>query len=412
MKVLVVSSKYPPEYSGSGLRAHNTYTQLAEKYDIQFDVLTSSITSNQTESYIFENACVHKIAHKLTRPFHRKKQNNFLRRIIHGIQYRFYWQLNYWSEAIPTFLFLMRKGSQYDVIHVFGNVVVTAVATTYAKITRKPLLVELVNLNDNPTPYEPRVISWIFGKGLPQKALIVCLSERLKQTCLRAGYTEQQIWCRPNPIPQTRFNLNRSQTQNPIQWPNLQSSDILIVQIAKFRPLKNQKFMVEVLARLPESYKLILAGPCVTSGPLYDTDRAYYESTLQAIEQHQLKDRILIIPQFIEAPETYMKWAQVYVIPSTSEAFGTPCLEAIACGVPVVVTEIQGVFDQWIKPGFNGYMCPLEPDIWAKKIQQAHEIPVETRRKASEEILEVASSKTINQMYYDRLASQVSSYAF
>ena len=37
MKILLVSSKYQPEYSGSGLRAHNTYKK--EKYNIDFDVI-------------------------------------------------------------------------------------------------------------------------------------------------------------------------------------------------------------------------------------------------------------------------------------------------------------------------------------------------------------------------------------
>ena len=43
MKILVISSKYQPEYSGSGLRAHNTYQRLKKSYYINFDLLTNSI---------------------------------------------------------------------------------------------------------------------------------------------------------------------------------------------------------------------------------------------------------------------------------------------------------------------------------------------------------------------------------
>ena len=46
MKILLVSSKYHPEYSGSGLRAHNTYKRLKKNYKIEFNVLSNSIALN------------------------------------------------------------------------------------------------------------------------------------------------------------------------------------------------------------------------------------------------------------------------------------------------------------------------------------------------------------------------------
>ncbi len=48
MKILVVSSKYQPEYSGSGLRAHNTYKRLLNdlKDHINGDTIISSFDEN------------------------------------------------------------------------------------------------------------------------------------------------------------------------------------------------------------------------------------------------------------------------------------------------------------------------------------------------------------------------------
>ena len=47
MKVLLVSSKYLPEYSGSGLRAHNLYKRLCRKFDIDYDVLCNSLINKK-----------------------------------------------------------------------------------------------------------------------------------------------------------------------------------------------------------------------------------------------------------------------------------------------------------------------------------------------------------------------------
>ena len=62
MKILVVTSKYQPEYSGSGLRASNTYSRLNEKYKIQYDVITSSLEYRGIVDYVYENKRVVRIA--------------------------------------------------------------------------------------------------------------------------------------------------------------------------------------------------------------------------------------------------------------------------------------------------------------------------------------------------------------
>ena len=51
MKILVISSKYQPEYSGSGLRAHNTYKRLEKDYNLDFDILSNSISNQGNKKY-------------------------------------------------------------------------------------------------------------------------------------------------------------------------------------------------------------------------------------------------------------------------------------------------------------------------------------------------------------------------
>ena len=44
VKILLSSSKYHPEYSGSGLRAHNTYIRFEKKFNLSFDCIVNSTT--------------------------------------------------------------------------------------------------------------------------------------------------------------------------------------------------------------------------------------------------------------------------------------------------------------------------------------------------------------------------------
>lgn len=404
MNILLVSSKYPPEYAGSGLRAHNTYKRLSLKYGIRFDVLTSSVTSNRNRQYVVDGVSVKLIANKLNRKISLSEHNRPLWRLAKRIINKIFSLCDYWMEALPTFFYLIQNRRHYDLIHVFGNVNITSAAISYAKITGKPIIVELVNLVDNPNQYEPKPISLVFGAGFPKQALLVCISRHLEEVCKKWGYSEENIWCRPNPVEETRFFFeNDRRCKYRSIWPELKASDILLVHLAKFIPRKQQLFMVEVMSYLPGNYKLILVGPLINSGLLARRDREYYKDILNAVYTRGLASRILLIPKFVDRPEEYMKAADIFVLPATEEGLGTPVLEALSCGVPVVTNDIPGVFDQWIKYGKNGYICKLDHKEWARKIIMAVQIDDNVMKNASQHILRNASTEVIDREYFMRI---------
>jgi len=404
MNILVVSSKYPPEYAGSALRAHNTYKRLAKRFRLQVKVLASSVSHNRSKSYEWEGVSVKLIANKWHRRFTLKESDTSGKRIAKRICNKLFSFRNYLFEALPTFLYLIRNQGWYDVIHIFGNVNVTSAAISYAKITKKPIIIELVNLVNNPYQYEPMLVSALWGKGFPKQALIVCISEKLKEVCHKYGYTDRDIWCRPNPIDENKFHFERNKRHlYRRKMTQFQDSDTLILHLAKFMPRKNQLFLLDVMLFLPDSFKLFLAGPLVSSGPLFRRDRKYYETILKTIQEKGLESRVRVVAGFIENPEEYIKACDVFVLPSVREALGTPVLEALACGVPVVANDIPEVFDQWIKDGINGYVCELEPEEWAKKIKQACKIDNSSLKQSSKDILDIASTDKIDREYFRRL---------
>ena len=68
-------------------------------------------------------------------------------------------------------------------------------------------------------------------------------------------------------------------------------------------------------------------------------DPAPYRALLRA---HDLEDRVLFLPLRSDV-EWYYAAADIYVGPSLEDAFALPPLEAMACGVPVVVSRQAGV---------------------------------------------------------------------
>lgn len=391
MKALVISSKYFPEYAGSGFRAHNTYLRLRAKYKIEFSVLSSSVTYNKNELYDYEGTSVYRISKKPLKTTHR---NSFLGRLAGSV--------NYWIEFFFTFCFLLKNHKKFDYFHVFGNVTVTSASVTFAKIFKKPMVVEVVNLVKNPDQSESRIFKVLFGKGYPKQSKIVCISKQLEENCIAHGYKKEQIWCRDNPIDEKRFFYEKEKKLKfRAKVSSFGEGDIVLVHLAKFYPLKNQIFLLDVLKELPIQYKLILAGPKIEAGPLYERDALYFDGILSKVKEYGLENRVEIIAKFIENPEEYIKAADVFLFPSKREAFGTPVLEALACGVPCVTNDIPGVFDERITNGENGFYNFLDSKEWANLIEKASKIPEEVMKETAAKIRSKSTTEIIDEKYFE-----------
>ena len=77
MKVLLVSSKFQPEYSGSGFRAHNLYQRLSNKFKINYDVVCNSLVNRKNEIYVYDSIEVNKISYPVEIAKLRGLKKNF-----------------------------------------------------------------------------------------------------------------------------------------------------------------------------------------------------------------------------------------------------------------------------------------------------------------------------------------------
>jgi glycosyltransferase involved in cell wall biosynthesis len=107
-----------------------------------------------------------------------------------------------------------------------------------------------------------------------------------------------------------------------------------ILSVGAIQPRKNLSRLVEAYSRLrratPEGNlpKLVLAGKCSW----------LYEETLRIIRELQVSDSVILtgyVPDS-DLPGLY-SGALCFVYPSYFEGFGLPPLEAMKCGVPVIV---------------------------------------------------------------------------
>lgn len=374
MKIQIVCSKFPPEYAGPGWRIHNTYRRLAAAgAALHWQVITNSIEFPDNASYSHEGTAVTRIAGHPGRG-----------RLSHA--------LRSWSEALQTLSELMRR--RYDLIHVFGMSASTAAAITWARLTGVPLVIELVTSRADPRQSLPG-LRYGHLLNLHHRTLIVAISAALGEQCRKIGLTDN-VWVRPNPVDTARF------FPQPEKREELRSrltpfgpQDYVLSMVAKFMPQKNQIFLLDMLAQLPRRFKLVLAGPVVTSGPLLQRDEAYMAAIRQRIGDLNLAARVHLTPGFVPT-EDYINLADAYMLPNYHEGLATPMLESLACGIPVLANADEAAFRQWVDDGRTGFLRPLDSETWAKAAQQLAELPRETLAQTARHIAETGSASRID----------------
>jgi N-acetyl-alpha-D-glucosaminyl L-malate synthase BshA len=186
----------------------------------------------------------------------------------------------------------------------------------------------------------------------------------------------------------------------------------LMVHVSNFRPVKRAVDVVEVFARLhaegvwpegharhghPGGVKLLMVG----DGP----DRLACET--RAREAGIWHDVRFIGKQ--EPVEEILSIADLFLMPSGSETFGLAALEAMACGVPVVSSDIGGLPELNLD-GVTGFLRPFgdvegmtdaarriltEPGLHARMAEAA-------RRRAVEEF-EIDSIVPRYEAHYERV---------
>ena len=100
---------------------------------------------------------------------------------------------------------------------------------------------------------------------------------------------------------------------------------------------------------------LVLIG--ATSGTYYEIDSGLAERIKEKAARRGVGDRLV----FVEAEEHiehYYRAADVFALPTAREGLPNVLLEAMASGVPPVITRLEGVTDWIVTPGVTGELVP------------------------------------------------------
>ncbi len=268
----------------------------------------------------------------------------------------------------------------------YGQVTIVDHGSLHQRTERRLLKEEcrLHNLPMDPAP------GWIIEKeDLEFHAAdrVMVLSQAAKRSFIEEGIDGEKIFVNPCGVELSQFTP-----------PEKKEDDVFrVIYCGNLGPRKGVHYLLQAFAELKldnAELWLVGSGPSPSFGQLiaqYKSDKVRFLGTFPQGELHRI----------------YAK-GSVFVLPSLADGFGMVVPQAMACGLPVIVTGNVGAADI-VTEGVDGYVVPIR-DVSAlkEKIRILSEQPV-VRQRMSLAASKKARSHLGWEAYGDRLVAWLGS---
>lgn len=329
MRILMLNNEFPPLGGGTGIVNYHLLEQISPYPDIWVDLVTSSRSRRNYETCRFsERITIYKV------PVNNQNIHHSSNREL----VTFAWRGLLLSQRLA-------KEHRYDLSFAFAGVPAGAISYVLKVLTGLPYLVSLQG-PDVPGfedrynylyPFLRPLLRCIWRKA----GAVVAISKG--QQCLAHQTIPQlEIPIIPNGIDTRGF-------QPPGE--HKLGSKITILCVGRLIERKGQHFLLRAFASLRNDsthpINLVLVGTGDAEESLHRLAIELGVADAVAFAGFVARDNIA---------EFYHQ-ADIFVLPSKDEGMSIALLEAMACGLPVVVTDSGGT-EELVKKGTNGEVIP------------------------------------------------------
>ncbi len=236
--------------------------------------------------------------------------------------------------------------------------------------------------------------------GIEKSDVVTAVSESLKQQTMEVIEPDQVIETIYNFVDERVYVPNDSTELK--DYYKIHPDEKVLIHVSNFRNVKHVPDVVKSFAYIRKEMpaKLLLVG----DGPEMNT-------VIQLVKQLGLEKDVLFLGKQDNLSELYAI-CDLKLLLSEKESFGLVLIEAMACGVPCIGTDIGGI-PEVIEHNKNGFIVPLH-DIehvacYALKLLKNEELLNEFRQNAIMTVKTKFHSSMIVEQYenlYMKVANQ------
>lgn len=270
-----------------------------------------------------------------------------------------------WKMLPAVFSWLVAHAREYDVVCAVDYRGVGIAAVLARALTGRPVLIQgqttgvlsgtIGGTGGNGEPALTRAIKWPLRRIYAKADAIACISRVLQEEALAFGIPAARVHLLPNAIDMRRFSpaaaADRAERRREL---GLAPNDVACVYVGRLSREKGVIELVNAWNRLqPVRAALLLAGPDMPGSP-WDAGPA----ARAFVAEHGLTHSVRFLGPTTDVAAV-LQIADVAVQPSHFEALGLSAIEALACGVPVVASDVGGLPD-FVRDGENGRLVPVQ----------------------------------------------------
>ena len=335
LSVLMVTGVYHPEVSG----AANQCRQLVQalKHRTRFRVLTTTRDSNLPPRCEVDGVEIFRVL---------LKGKSLLDYFIVFLRF-------------STFFLFSRK--DFQIIHLHGFSLKSALLTVLSRIFHKKVIIKMTSVgHDDPVAMRQRgfLINYFFSKADAYVGVSPQFEGLYRQSRLPLNRLKQI----PNGVDTNRFRpittREKVLLRDKVKFPQKMK---LILFVGHFSREKGPDILLKTWKRyVAETFLdtgIVFVGS--KNPDHYEVDTELVKDIHQMAEPY-IDDRIFFIESTDEIEKVY-KAADLFVLPSLREGLPNSLLEAMACGLPVIVSRLEGITDWVIADGVMGLL--VEPSI-------------------------------------------------
>jgi glycosyltransferase involved in cell wall biosynthesis len=288
---------------------------------------------------------------------------------------------------------------EFDLVHFYGLYDLLGPSVSYfCRRQRIPYLIEPMGMY-RPIDRSIRMKRlWhhsIGGTFWRNACKVVATSELEQQELLDDGISSEKVVIRYNGIDVGVSPMEPARNTFRAKW-NIPTSEPVILFLSRLIPRKGADILIEAFAEAcPTSGRLVIAGP--------EGEPGYRAYLARCSQESGAASRIIFTGSlYDDEKKAAFTDADLFVLPSRYENFANVAAEAIACGVPVIITPYCGI--RSLVDGRAGLVVsPEKQPLAAALHEMVHDRALHSRlREGCRAITE--------QLSWERLAEQMEKY--
>jgi glycosyltransferase involved in cell wall biosynthesis len=281
-----------------------------------------------------------------------------------------------WRALLPILgylsrlaVLLLKETGRYDIVVVSGAKVLPMIVVPICLLTRKKCILRVESffeLQEAVSAESLRDMSGLSARALVgfidrlrlnllrRSSAVIAISTEIRAGLLRRGVSAARVHDIPNAVDLKKFRPvaveERSRLAQKLRLP---AGKTLVIYAGRLSRAKGLPMLIEawptLIERYPELYLLIVGSGSIS----FDNCEDYVKEFTRT---HQLEKHVQFLGES-SCVQEYLQAADLFVFPTEYEGFSLALVEALACALPVAVTEV-GAAPDLIEDGRNGFLFP------------------------------------------------------